>query len=482
MDIDQPHILVADDEFSVRKLFQTVLGAKGYRVKVVEDGNQARRYIEQEKTDVAIFDLRMPGENGLDLFRKLKPAHPQTAFILITAFGTAHTAIEAMKEGAFDYINKPFIIDEVELVVERALEMGRINRELDRLKKQVTVTTPEDPFIGQSQAMQKVFKVLGRVAPTDASILIQGESGTGKEIAAGLIHQYSLRRDGPLVKLNCAALPEGLLESELFGYEKGAFTGAGQTKPGKLELAHGGTVLLDEIGEMPISLQIKLLRVLQEKEIERLGGLRTILVDIRVLASTNRNLSEAVAGGQFREDLFYRLNVVNITLPPLRERAGDIPLLAEFFVQRLSRRLGKNPLMISPEALALLESSYWPGNVRELKNAIERAAIMAQGPIIRPEHLPKELTLETTGPSVEQEIPKGKGIVSSKNTFITTNTSTYEPLPTLRQALSETERSLIAEVLRRTGGNKSKTARILDISRRALQYKIEAYGLKTDFD
>ncbi|MFZ5634376.1 MAG: sigma-54-dependent transcriptional regulator [Bacillota bacterium] len=479
----RPHILVADDEFSVRKLFQTVLGAKGYRVKAVEDGSRARTYMEQEKVDVAIFDLRMPGENGLDLFRKLKPVNPETAFILITAFGTAHTAIEAMKEGAFDYINKPFIIDEVELVVERALEMGRLNRELDRLKKQAHVNAPEEQFIGQSQAMQKVFKVIGRVAPTDASILVQGESGTGKEITARLIHQYSLRRDSPLVKVNCAALPEGLLESELFGYEKGAFTGAGQSKPGKLELAHGGTVFLDEIGEMPISLQTKMLRVLQEKEIEHLGGLRAIPVDIRVLASTNRNLSEAVASGLFREDLFYRLNVVNLTLPPLRERMGDIPLLAEFFMQMYSLRLGKNPLIISSEALALLESYYWPGNVRELKNAIERAVILAQGPVILPEHLPEELSPESSGSTVEQEAHQEKRSASpTKNSFLSSETFASGPLPTLRQALHETERILMAEALRRTGGNKSKTARILDISRRALQYKIEAYGLKTDFE
>lgn len=479
---EKPHILVADDEFSVRKLFQTVLGAKGYRVKVVEDGARARKHIEQEKVDVAIFDLRMPDENGFDLFRKLKNDHPQTAFILITAFGTAHTAIAAMKEGAFDYINKPFIIDEVELVVERALEMGRLNRELDRLKKQATVAAPEDQFIGQSQAMQKAFKVIGRVAPTDASILIQGESGTGKEIAAGLIHQYSLRRDGPLVKVNCAALPEGLLESELFGYEKGAFTGAGQPKQGKLELAQGGTVLLDEIGDIPPSLQMKLLRVLQEREIERLGGLRTIPVDIRILASTNRNLSEAVAAGQFREDLFYRLNVVNLTLPPLRERMGDIPLLAEFFVHSYSGRLGKSPLIISLEALALLESYYWPGNVRELKNAMERAVILAQGPVIRPEYLPEELSLELTGPAAEHEGVKGKGSVSARVGSIPSDAAASVPLPTLRKALNETERGLIAEALRRTGGNKSKTARVLGISRRALQYKIEAYGLNTDCD
>lgn len=475
----QPHILVADDEFSVRKLFQTVLGSKGYRVKVVEDGEQARNYMEREKVDVAILDLRMPGENGLDLFRGLKPVHPETAFILITAFGTAHTAIEAMKEGAFDYIKKPFIIDEVELVVERALEMGRLNRELDRLKRQVGDTVPEDQFVGQSQAMQKVFKVMGLVAPTDASILILGESGTGKEIAARLIHHYSLRREGPMVKVNCAALPEGLLESELFGYEKGAFTGAGHSKPGKLELAQGGTVFLDEIGEMPISLQTKMLRVLQEKEIERLGGLRTISVDIRVLASTNRNLSEAVGAGQFREDLFYRLNVVNLNLPPLRERMGDISLLAEFFVQRYSRRLGKSPLILSSEALALLESYYWPGNVRELKNAIERAVILAQGAVILPLHLPEELSLESAGAPGEQEAHRVRGTPSPVKT---SEAPLSGPLPTLRQALHETERGLIAEALRRTGGNKSKTARILDISRRALQYKIDAYNLKTDFE
>ncbi|MQL53926.1 response regulator [Desulfofundulus thermobenzoicus] len=492
----QPHILVADDEASIRRLLQTVLEARGYRVTVVEDGLQAAACLEREKVDVAILDIRMPGENGLDLFRRMKPDCQETAFILITAYGTVRTAIEAMKAGAFDYVTKPFLVDEVEVMVERALEVGRLTRELDRLKRKVD-GQPGEQLIGQSPAMQKVFKVVGRVAPADAAVLIQGESGTGKEIVAGLLHHYSLRREGPLIKVNCAALPEGLLESELFGYERGAFTGAARSKPGKLEMAHMGTVFLDEVGDLPLSLQAKLLRVLQEKEIDRLGGVRTIPVDIRVVAATNRNLMEAVHSGQFREDLFYRLNVVNIILPPLRDRAGDIPLLAEFFVQKYAARMNKGTLLLAPETLALLESHHWPGNVRELENTIERAVILASGPVIRPEHLPDEFLeymegreggpgggrIRTSGTGGE------RGNAAAGRTVHHTDEAAGRaacdspcfregPLPTLRQAIQQVERQLIAEALRRTGGNKSRTARILDISRRALQYKMEAYGLE----
>ncbi|OAT80798.1 hypothetical protein A6M21_12680 [Desulfotomaculum copahuensis] len=353
--------------------------------------------------------------------------------------------------------------------------------------------------------------MLGRVAPTDASVLIQGESGTGKEIVAGLIHHYSPRRPKPLIKVNCAALPEGLLESELFGYEKGAFTGAGRPKPGKLELADGGTVFLDEIGEMTPALQAKLLRVLQEREIERLGGLKARPVDIRLVAATNRNLSGMVARGEFREDLFYRLNVVNITLPPLRERTGDIPLLAEFFVQKYCRRLDKCPLLLSPEAVARLESHHWPGNVRELENVIERAVIMTAGPVIRPEHLAEGLPAATgreagTDPperAAGNQTPAGSAWSGGTAVFHAPGKAAgdqappgsgagrdgeepYEGafgrgrLPTLREAVQQVERSLIGEALRRTGGNKSRTARLLDISRRALQYKMEAYGLERE--
>lgn len=487
----QPHILVADDEASIRRLLQTVLEVKGYRVTVAEDGLQAAACLEREKVDVAIVDIRMPGEDGLNLFQRMKPHCPETAFILITAYGTVRTAIEAMKAGAFDYVTKPFLVDEVEVMVERALEMNRLTRELTHLKRKVSEQM-EEQLIGQSPVMQKVFKIIGRVAPTDAPVLIQGESGTGKEIVARLLHYHSLRREGPLVKINCAALPEGLLESELFGYEKGAFTGATQSKPGKLEMAHTGTVFLDEVGELPLALQAKLLRVLQEKEIDRLGGVRTIPVDIRIVAATNRNLAEAVQRGQFREDLFYRLNVVNIALPPLRERAGDIPLLAEFFVQKYAARMNKGTLMLAPETLALLESYHWPGNVRELENTIERAVIMAPGPVIRPEHLPDEFLAYMEGREIKLcggKIMKTWGNANSGQPGRFKNEAAFQavpeipcfregPLPTLRQAIQQLERQLIAEALRRTGGNKSRTARILDISRRALQYKMEAYGLE----
>lgn len=506
-----PHILVADDEASIRQLFTTVLGAKGYRVTAVDSAVPARQCFVQEPVDVAVLDIRMPGQNGLDLFQELKPRYVDTAFILITAYGTVRTAIEAMKNGAFDYITKPFLIDEVEVVVERALEVKRLKQELAQLKMQ-NGGSPEERFIGQSPAVQKIFKMLGRVAPTDASVLIQGESGTGKEIVAGLLHHYSPRRSKPLIKVNCAALPEGLLESELFGYEKGAFTGAGRPKPGKLELADGGTVFLDEIGEMTPALQAKLLRVLQEREIERLGGLEARPVDIRLVAATNRNLSGMVARGEFREDLFYRLNVVNITLPPLRERSGDIPLLAEFFVQKYCRRLDKCPLFLSPEAMARLESHNWPGNVRELENVIERAVIMASGPVIRPEHLADDL-LAAISPEAGTNLPaRVAGMKTPAGSAWAGGTvvrqapgksggdaappgsgpgwTGEEPcggvgfghgrLPTLREAVQQVERRLIGEALRRTGGNKSRTARLLEISRRALQYKMEAYGLEQE--
>ncbi|MDA8441659.1 MAG: sigma-54 dependent transcriptional regulator, partial [Peptococcaceae bacterium] len=386
-----------------------------------------------------------------EAFRILRLDYPALSIIMMTAFGTVETTLETMRLGAFDYLTKPFDIPDVKQIVEKAMAT-RHNMGENPL---AFAEPPRNAFIGSGPAMQEVFKTIGRVSASDSSVLIEGESGTGKELVARTVHQYSSRKDMPFVSVNCGAVPEGVLESEFFGHEKGSFTGAYTRKIGKFEHATGGTIFLDEIGEMSPLLQVKLLRVLQEREFERVGGNERVKVDVRIIAATNKNLKQSVAAKTFRADLFYRLNVVSITIPPLRERQEDISLLAAHFRDKYCAKLQREPKQIAPATLAMLESYNWPGNVRELENTLEHAIVMGSGRVILPEDLPEDLqTGSEPGESVAREAQA-----------------------TLRETLKAVEKKAIAEALRQTGGNKVHTARLLDISRRALQYKIEEYGL-----
>ncbi len=391
-------ILIVDDDELVLESLKLVLKEAGHKVRSSTSPEKALSIFDRHPIDLVITDMKMPGMSGIELLERIKKKDPDCPVIMITAYATVETAVEAMKKGAIDYIMKPFSADELELVVKRALEEKAIKEENARLKEIVkdSVKDAHDLFVGQHPKVMELKALVEKVAPTDATVLIMGESGTGKELVARMIHSLSQRRDGPYVRMNCAAIPEGLIESELFGYEKGAFTGAVQSRKGKFELANGGTILLDEIGEMPINLQAKLLRVLQEKEIDRLGG-KTLPIDVRVIATTNRDLAKEVKEGRFREDLFYRLSVVPIYIPPLRERREDVPLLAEYFLHIYSKKIGKEVSKISSEAMEILSSYPWPGNVRELENCIHRAVILSTGPIITEKEISFPYHLQPAG-------------------------------------------------------------------------------------
>lgn len=389
-----PRILIVDDEDSVCQMLRDVLEDEGYRVEIALDGHEALRKMKSLDVDAVLLDIRMPGLDGMQVLKLAQEAGITVPVVLITAYGTTETAIQAMKLGAFDYVLKPFNIEELLMTIKKAVEMERLASELAALRQELSDQVPPEEMIGRSPVMQEVYKSIGKVADSNVTVLILGESGTGKELVARAIHRNSRRHQGPFVKINCAAIPENLLESELFGYEKGAFTGALTRKLGKFELAHRGTIFLDEISEIKPATQAKLLRVLQEKEFERVGGTDTIKVDVRILAATNKNLEEMVREGLFREDLYFRLNVVSIVLPPLRERREDIPLLVDHFLKKYASELQKEIKGFSPEALKLLKEYDWPGNVRELRNVCERAVVMAAGPVILPEDLPFSLQPE----------------------------------------------------------------------------------------
>lgn len=453
-------ILVVDDEDSVRRLLQELLKKEGYQVKTAENGLEALELVDKFHFDLIIIDIRMPVMDGLELFRILREKDPEIIVIIMTAYTGVDTAVEAMKMGAYNYISKPFNISEIKLNVRRALEIKNLVEEVKDLRQEIKVRYSLNNIIGNSGKMQEVYKLIGRVADSNATVLIQGESGTGKELVARALHYNSSRQKAPLVTVNCAALPEGLLESELFGHEKGAFTGAFEKKKGKFEHANKGTIFLDEISEISPNLQVKLLRVIQEKEFERVGGLETIKVDVRIIAATNRNLEEMIHEGSFRDDLYYRLNVVSIIIPPLRERKEDIPFLVEYFLNKYNQENGKEFKYVSSEALQLLDAYEWPGNVRELENAIERAVVMGNGEILLPEHLP--LNIQAT--SLEEDKLKVH----------------YEDKP-LREILREVEKKVLKKALEQNQWNKARTAVKLQISRSALLYKIEEYGLESDF-
>ncbi len=450
-------VLVADDEISLRMVLQTALNKVGYEVDTVKNGKEALCMAQENHYDVAILDIRMPEVDGLQAFYEIHKIKPNLPIILMTAFGSSETAVNAMKHGAYDYILKPFNLDEVKIIVSRAIRMQQLTKEVVYLTQEVqemgmTAMTP-GKIVGESSKIQEVYKIIGRVANSKATVLLTGESGTGKGMVAKAIHYASDRREKPFIQVNCGSIPEGLLESEIFGHEKGAFTSAFFQKPGKFELAEGGTLFLDEIAEMSPNLQVKLLRVLQEKEFERVGGTKTFHTNVRIIAATNRDLNKEISEKSFRKDLYYRLNVVSICLPPLCERGEDIVLLADYFLKRFSVEVGRNGMFFAPEVLDIFRNYSWPGNIRELENAVEHAIIMSNTRVILPENLPLSIKVED---------------VEADGTTILGDDS-FKPL---REVLLEVEKRHISEAIERTGGNRTQAAKLLQISRRALLYKI----------
>lgn len=447
-------ILVVDDEKGMRDFLSIMLNKDGYEVVCAANGAEAFSLLQREIFDLVISDVKMPDTNGIDLLRAIKDLSAETVVIMITAYGTTESAVEAMKLGAYDYITKPFKVDEIRLIIQKALEKGRLRRENILLRREIESRAGFENFIGKSPAMQKVFSLIRQVADTRSTVLVTGESGTGKELVARAIHYSSSRRNRPFVTVNCGALPETLLESELFGYMKGAFTGAVSNKQGLFEAADGGTIFLDEISATTPALQIKLLRVLQEKEFKRVGGTSDIKVDVRVIAASNRDLEAEVEKGGFREDLFYRLNVIPIHLPPLRERKEDIPLLTDFFLKKFS---SDRRISISPEAMNLLVSYHWPGNVREIENTIERLVILAPGDTIAADQVPDSIKgNHPCSELIPSDIPD-QGL-------------------DLEALLENAERTLMRKALEKAGGVKTEAAKLLGLSFRSFRHRLQKYN------
>ena len=465
-------ILIIDDDDQLRKSFQKLLSEEGYTAEGAASGEAGLEIIKGRLPDLVIVDVRLPGMNGLETFQAIHRAEPKLPVIIMTAYGTTETAIEATKMGAFDYVLKPFEIPAMLAVIKQALEAGRFMRTPVTMDGSPDETAWE-AIVGHSKPMQDIYKAIGRVATADATVLIRGESGTGKELVARAIYQHSLRAEKPFLVINCVAIPENLLESELFGYEKGAFTGAAHRRVGKIEQAHGGTVFLDEIGDMPFNIQAKILRLLQEKSIERLGGRQPIPVDVRIIAATNRDLEAALEKGRFREDLYYRLKVVTISLPPLRERQDDIPLLTDFFLSRYASELGMNNPGITRAAVATFNSNQWPGNVRELSNTIQKALIFSRGAPIQAEDVVQALGGEKV--TSESDPQTAEDII--RRWMRTSMTTEGEP-STFDAIMDRFAGILISEALNLTDGNRSRAAKLLGLSRPTLHSKIEKYGLK----
>lgn len=445
-------ILVVDDEAKMQRVLEIMLTQMGHAVACAGSGADALRLFESGPFDLIISDLRMPGVNGMDLLRALRTQGSDVPVIIMTAYGTIESAVDSMKLGACEYIVRPFDVDALELTVNRILSLIKVRRENEFLRNEVEKGWGE--FVGQSAPMQRVYDLIRQVSPGKTTVLISGETGTGKELVARAIHRASARPDALFVPINCAAIPADILESELFGYERGAFTGAHKTRIGKFEMADGGTLFLDELTEMPMALQAKLLRVLQENVIERLGSSQSIRIDLRVVAATNSNPRQAIADGKLREDLYYRVNVFNIDLPALRDRKEDIDGLATSFL-----RLHVGSGAITPETMACFQAYDWPGNVRELQNVIQRAAVLSQGAPISPEYLPTEMTQRSSPETVSQACPVPASLK-------------------MNPALENLEEALIRAALQQTAGNKSKASRVLDISERSLWYKLKKYGLE----
>ncbi|RKY05551.1 sigma-54-dependent Fis family transcriptional regulator [Candidatus Poribacteria bacterium] len=460
-------VLVVDDDPSVRYSLKRLFTSRGFEVELARSAEEALSKIKRSSPDAVIMDIRMPGMDGLEALRRIKEIDPKLPVIVATAYGTTDTAIEAVKRGAYDYILKPFDIPTLQDLVQKAVQAGRMMRGYVGLEGE-RVFGEGEMLIGNSPAMQEVYKLIGQVAPTDMTVLIQGESGTGKELVARAIYTHSRRADKPFLPVNCAALPEPLLESELFGHERSALTGAYTRRIGKFEQCDGGTIFLDEIGDMPLSTQAKLMRVLQEGEIQRLGGTESIKVDVRIIAATNKDLKKLIAEGRFREDLYYRLNVVTIKLPPLRERKEDIPLLARYFLERELKRVDKTIIGFDDGAIEKLMEHDWPGNVRELENVIKRAVVVCHEPIITADDiLIERVELRRVEERSTEELLDElfrRAVESGVN----------DPMRWI-------ERELIVRALRRTKGNQSQAARLLGMSRTTLRDKIRSYGITLDF-
>ncbi len=446
-------ILIVDDEANARSALVELLGDEGYVTESASDGRKALALLESFDPDVVLTDLKMPVLDGLGLLEQGKPLAPHACFIVMTAFASIETAVSAVKNGAENYLTKPIDLDTLTALVPRALEKSRLSREAAHLREQLHAKFAFDRIIGNHPSMQRLAKVVAQVAPSRATVLIQGESGTGKELIAAAIHHNSTRRNGTFIRLNCASLAESLLESELFGHERGAFTGAAGRREGRFEQADGGTLFLDEVSEIPMPVQVKLLRFLQEHELERVGGNETIRVDVRVVAATNRDLKDAVDAGKFREDLYYRLDVVQLDVPPLRTRKSDIPLLVHHFLRVYANENGREIRGFSDDALSALLAYPWPGNVRELENAVERAVVLCEGDTITVDHLPSASSVRRGGSS---------GDLSMLIPGMT---------------MDELERIAITETLEAVGGSTARAADMLGISRRKIQYRLKEWGL-----
>lgn len=449
----KPKILIVDDESAHRMMLEAVLSDEGYTIDQADDGRTAIDAVKKSFYDLVLMDIRMHEVDGIEALQTIKRVSPGIAVIMMTAFASVKTAIDTLKAGAYDYLTKPIDIDELKILIQKALDHQQLEQENQFLKEQLGDRFDFSNIIGKSPTMKEMFETIALAAPSEATILIIGESGTGKELIANAVHQNSRRREQPMIKVNCAALPATLLESELFGHEKGAFTGADKPRKGRFQMAHGGTIFLDEIAEMATSTQAKILRVLQEREFEPVGSSNTSRIDTRVIAATNKNLEEEIRAERFREDLYYRLNVVSVTVPPLRERREDIPMLASYFLKRYARKNNRLIKGLSPRAIDLLMRYDWPGNVRELENVIERAVILTRAESIGMTELPD--TLRSINPAE-----------TATNVILTPG-----------RTLKEVEKEMILSTLEEVDGNRTRAAQILGISRRTLQLKIKEYGV-----
>jgi DNA-binding NtrC family response regulator len=450
-----PSILIVEDEAKMRRLLELNLGEEGWTTASAGDAESGMKLFREDSFDMVLTDFKLPGMNGLEFLKGIRQINSEIPVVMMTAYGNVETAVEAMRNGANNYVLKPFSLEEIKLVVRKELDVRQLRSENRTLREELGKKYEYPNIVAKSAKMQEVLAAVERVAPTISTVLIGGESGVGKELIARAIHQRSRRAAGPFVKINCTAIPENLLESELFGYEKGAFTGATTSKPGKFELADKGSLFLDEIGDVPPATQAKLLRVLQEREFERLGGTRTLKVDVRLIAATNRDLRAALEQGTFREDLYYRLNVVPIDVPPLRDHKEDVPGLAEHFLKRYRKESGREIDGIAPAAMHLLTGFHWPGNVRELENIIERAATFAKGKVIEAGDIHVDTDRTKPGDATPAFLPAGV-------------------------TLDQWEDEMIRESLRRSNGNKSQAARLLGLSRNALRYRLTKIGISDE--
>lgn len=473
-------IVIIDDEENMGVILSRILQLEGYHVTAFSDPVKAVQHIRTTPPDLVITDMRMPELTGMDVMRATKEASPDTNVIVMTAYATVEKAVECMREGAFDYITKPFKTDELLITVGKALTHTRLVRENESLTETLNRQSGVDVnMVGDSPAMRRIEELVARVAPTDSAVLIRGESGTGKELVAKALHQMGVRRKKRFVAINCASIPENLLESELFGHEKGSFTGADRTKMGLIELANAGTLFLDEIGELPLSLQAKLLRVLQEREIQRVGGVHTIPVDIRLVAATNRSLRRAIAAKEFREDLYYRLNVIEIKLPPLRERTGDVAILAEHFLEKICRRMNRKKLSISSDAIEALEKYAFPGNVRELENVIERCIVLCDGDTIELEDVPQDIRRAAQYGLDLEGVSGGYPIAGQVSSGAAETGQAGAPVE-FREARDAFEKEFLQRALASAKGNVSEASRVTGLSRRHFYEKMEKLGLKDE--